>query len=214
MSMRQLSNKDQKMGGKNSRPHHTNTNICWICHQEPNLNGKKDGSEDSSQFFQARSLSFRPCLCRGSIGIVHQECLNKWASEKYKSLIKNSPNDDLPVICCPNCKAPYEYTVFEMTKFKGFKSMKLVSMESLWLLFLLVAQISVLIYDIFYLSKKEEKNKTEETAEEAANETSINYMELSKYLHIFTALIVICAGAVNLLQYSHKETKVEIHSQY
>jgi len=121
--------------------------------------------------------------------------------------MKNNPTDDLPVICCPNCKAPYEYTVFEMTKFKGFKSMKLISIESLWLLFLLVAQISVLIYDVCYLSKKEEQNQTPEPS------NSINLMELSKYLHIFTALVVIAAGAVNLLESVQKETKIEIHSQ-
>jgi len=211
--MKQLSNKDQKMGGKNNRPHHLNHNICWICHQESNLNGEKEGFEGSSQFFETRSLSFQPCLCKGSIGIVHQECLNAWASERYQTLLKTNPDsqENLPVICCPNCKEPYQYTVFEVIKFKGFKGMKLVSVESFWLFFLLIAQISVLIYDIFFLSKGEEHKRIEENFNDSSE--TINYIVLSKHLHIFTALIVIAAGVVNLLESVQKQTKVEIHSQ-
>lgn len=212
--MKPLSNKEQKMSGKVTRSNQPSNSICWICHQESNFIESKELQECSWEYFRKQSRTFTPCLCKGSIGIVHQECLNKWASEKYKQATKTPPNgiDDLPVICCPNCKAPYEYTVYEMTKFKGFKSIKIISKESFWLFFLLVAQIFVLIYDVCFLSKSENsginKEETPDTSE------GVYFMELSKYLHIITVLIVIAAGIVNLLETVQKEIKVEVQSQF
>jgi len=212
--MKPLSTKDQKMSGKNTRSNQTSNSICWICHQESTLVGNKELQECSWEYFRKQSRSFRPCLCKGSIGIVHQECLNKWASEKYKTIMKTpiSENDDLPVITCPNCKVPYEYTVYEMSQFKGFKNIKLISKESFWLLFLLVAQTLVLIYDVFFLSKSE--NNGVSITETSDTSEGVYFMEVSKYLHIITVLIVMAAGIVNLLESIQKEFKVEIQSQF
>ena len=215
--MRQLSTKDQKIGGKHGRPQTSNNNICWICHQDTlsSATNRKLFLEGSPKKFKESSPHFRPCLCKGSIGVVHRECLNKWASNQYKDKTKDvrSNNDDLPIICCPNCKVPYEYTVFEMKKFRGLKSMKLVSMESFWLLFLIIAQVAVLIYDVWYLNNnKKDAKEPEENAKPP--QEGIKYMEVSQYLHVFTVLIVLAAGAFNLLESVQKEIKVEIHSQF
>ena len=205
--------KDQKMSGKNTHSNCSHNSICWICHQESSHIENRALQESSWECFRNQSKSFRPCLCKGSIGIVHQECLNKWASEKYKASIKTPGvgQDDMPVMNCPNCKAPYEYTVYEMTKFKGFKNVKLISKESCWLFFLLVAQIFVLIYDVFFLSDCEKERIEKEEIPE--NSEGVLFMEISKYLHIVTVLIVIGAGVVNLLESVQKEIKVEIQSQ-
>lgn len=199
---------DKKHISRTSVPASSSTNICWICHQETSSAGNKDSP--SQRFFNTSSSSFRPCHCKGSLGNVHKECLNQLASEQYRLALKQNDKDDLPIINCPNCKAPYEYTVFEMKKFRGLRSIKLVSMESFWLLFLIVAQLTVLIYDIFFLSNT---NKSAEESKEPANEGA-KYMELSQYLHVFTVLVVITAAAFTLFEAVQKEIKVEVHSQY
>lgn len=97
-----------------------------------------------------------------------------------------------------------------MKKFRGIRSIKLVSVESFWLLFLIVAQLTVLIYDIYFLSNNQ---KTTEDSKEPVNEGA-KYMELSQYLHVFTVLVVIAAAAFTLFEAVQKEIKVEVHSQY
>lgn len=198
---------DKKKVSKTLVQSSSSNNICWICHQEAPCVGSKD--TPSHRFFSTSSSSFRPCHCKGSIGNVHKECLNQWASEQYRLATKEDDKDDLPIINCPNCRAPYEYTVFEMKKFRGLRSIKLVSMESFWLLFLIVAQITVLIYDICFLSNT---NKIEGST--AATNEGAKYMELSQYLHVFTVLVVISAAAFTLFEAVQKEIKVEVHSQY
>lgn len=49
---------------------------CWIC-------------------FEASGRRFSPCLCKGSIGSVHEKCLREW--------IQTSQN-----LHCSRCRAPYK----------------------------------------------------------------------------------------------------------
>jgi hypothetical protein len=118
--------------------------------------------------------------------------------------------EELPIISCPNCKSPYDYSVHKVKHFSGLRSIKLYSVESLSLFVLILIQISVVAYDIFSTNtiKKEQEEK------EGINSESSDLLQWSQYLHVGTVLIVLGAAAFNLLESAQTELKVEVHSRF
>jgi hypothetical protein len=208
--MKKLSNKDSKMCGK-ARSFESMNSVCWICHQDA---GIKAAMLQLSQALQKEYVkpkeAFVPCLCKGSMAVVHQECINQWVLEQYKTKLskeaKNDQDEELPVICCPNCKLPYDYTVTETRKFNGLKGLRLLSVESVCLFLLIMFQIGVLVYDLYF-------NKKSVGVENKTNEEHSLYLKLSQYLHVFTVIIVIGAGGFNLLENSQKQIVVQVLSK-
>mmetsp|Transcript_32654 Transcript_32654/g.29533 ORF Transcript_32654/g.29533 Transcript_32654/m.29533 type:complete len:99 (-) Transcript_32654:522-818(-) len=90
--------------------------------------------------------------------------------KNYSHYNDKNPNS-LPMIRCPNCKTPYDYSVTELRKFNGFQGIRLFSIESLCLLLLILFQIGVLLYD---LSSHELKD---EAVDKISNYTSENNHE-------------------------------------
>ena len=212
--MKKVSTKQDKISGK-SRSSESYLNICWICHQEVvNAQSRECLSNVLQSEYVKTSPIFKPCLCKGSIGSVHNECLNRYVLEKYQSYLKRSQketDEDLPIIHCPNCKTPYDYSVYEVKTFRGLKTLKLISVESICLLVLILIQIGVLVYDIMYSSSS--AIATESIDETTTNPNGGIYFKWSQYIHIVTVIIVIAAGGFNLLEAAQKEIQVEVQSK-
>jgi RING-variant domain len=210
--LKRRSHKDKKISGKFPVIESTQT-FCWICHQDTTSAELKMGRTKSLQSNFSRPVQpyFRPCLCKGSMSFVHKECLNRWALEKYNCIVKKpgkSNEEDLPPLSCPNCKTPYVYNLHEYKQRSGLKGLKINSAESICLILLIVLQIWVLFYQ-FVWSPSPEGNATEGKIAE-----SKRYLEWSDYIHVFTVIVVLLAGAFNLLENACTELRIEVLNQF
>ena len=112
---------------------------------------------------------------------------------------KESTENPRPTLKCPNCREDYNYKCWEKFNihFKRTRPLKAAEIKQIFLLAtLLFFQIVILI------SQAKEEN------------LSINeMMRFSNLIHIFTVIIILCAGLYNLLELLFKESKVEVHNK-
>jgi hypothetical protein len=210
--LKRSSLKDKKMSGKFPVIEPTQT-FCWICHQEtlsPDI--KKERAKSlQSNYTRPPPKYFRPCLCKGTMGCIHEECLNRWVLEKYKSVTKKPTKgyeEDLPTISCPNCKTPYVYNLYETKQSSGQKGIKLNSAESIIIFLLISLQLALLIYQYFWTAGSGKVNVDNVISD------SGQYIQWSDYCYYFTLVIVLMAGGYNLLESSCIELRIEVLNQF
>eukprot|EP00927_Polykrikos_kofoidii_P022198 TRINITY_DN20775_c0_g1_i1.p1 TRINITY_DN20775_c0_g1~~TRINITY_DN20775_c0_g1_i1.p1 ORF type:complete len:322 (-),score=51.84 TRINITY_DN20775_c0_g1_i1:47-958(-) len=68
-------------------PEDDSERACWICL----------GSEQRDR---AMGTMRSPCACKGSLGYVHENCLQEWTTTKVEDGTPGMP-------CCPTCNMPY-----------------------------------------------------------------------------------------------------------
>jgi RING-variant domain len=153
---------------------------------------------------------FKPCLCKGSLGNVHQECLNAWALKKYQTYINLFSENEESIlfenegvarnefkIKCPNCKYALKYEVYEKKVFKGISSFKFDSNEKITLFLLISFQILFVYYDLrsLYYEKVEKRSLTE------------NFLHI---IYIFTVCVILSAGTFNFVDLFGREMTMEV----
>lgn len=221
------SSKESKIETKRI-PSQFNQNLCWICHQADRNDQSHEEEDnylsfalpDKNTFLDQFNLTkktqeevFKPCLCKGSLENVHKECLNLWVLKKYQSYLRNfsekeeemlfamgNHNKNELKIKCPNCKFPLKYTVFEKTVFRTSHFFKLDTKEKLTLFLLLLLQMLFLFFDLRSLYK-----------DSLTEDSSWSFTEnISHILYLGTMLIILSAGAFNLLDLIGKEVVLEV----
>lgn len=164
------------------------------------------------QTFEDPNKKFRPCLCKGSLGNVHPECLNAWALKKYQTYINLFSENEESIlfenegvarnefkIKCPNCKYALKYEVHERKVFKGISSFKFDSNEKITLFLLILFQSLFVYYDLrsLYYEKVEQRSFTE---------------NISHILYIFTVCVILSAGTFNFVDLFGREMVVEVEN--
>ena len=202
----------ERYGSKYNNSNNESESKCWICHSDTCLSSDASSNKINKliSFFGIKygnanlkfksDKPFNPCLCKGSLKIIHPKCLNHWVNQKYHSILYNS-TDSIPLITCPNCKYPYIWIVKEVNYNNSIsQTLKFKSIEGTSLIVLLLVQIIVFIYDLAINSEENTNKKS-------------SIMEISYYLYIGTVLIIICAGGFNIIEYFAKDMKIEIQNR-
>ena len=205
-------------------PSHLSLKICWICHQTDRSENIQEDEDKILEFslpnklfdtfnFSKTKAEFKPCLCKGSLENVHRECLNIWALRKYQSYLKNFSEKEEEIlfnmgnfsrnefkIKCPNCKYPLKYNISEKSVLKTSQFFKLDTKEKMTLFLLLLFQVLFLFFDLRSLYR--------ESLDVNRNWSFIE--NISHIIYLGTVLIILSAGAFNLLDLIGKEIVLEV----